>query len=191
MVVGWPIEPWVCLSFPGHEYPGVSADWVVGLGWNDTKKAGKLAKAEKRKQELKKIGAGYKKDSASGKMIIDESETEVHGKKGKEGASASTNAFLEAIHGADGFRRDARGAMKPNKKRKQDPSLDHDDEEEDEDDDEQKIQEAVQGFHIGERDSAANKKKKVKRVKERLGAEFKAKVCAPPPIHYIKISPSF
>ncbi|PLW51220.1 hypothetical protein PCASD_00968 [Puccinia coronata f. sp. avenae] len=137
--------------------------------------AGKLAKAEKRKQELKKIGAGYKKDSASGKMIIDESETEVHGKKGKEGASASTNAFLEAIHGADGFRRDARGAMKPNKKRKQDPSLDHDDEEEDEDDDEQKIQEAVQGFHIGERDSAANKKKKVKRVKERLGAEFKAK----------------
>ncbi|KAA1104760.1 hypothetical protein PGT21_031359 [Puccinia graminis f. sp. tritici] len=36
--------------------------------------AGKEAKAEKRKQELKRIGAGYKKDSETGKMIIDEEE---------------------------------------------------------------------------------------------------------------------
>jgi len=139
--------------------------------------AGKLAKAEKRKEQLKKIGAGYKKDATTGKMIIDEAENEGNQKKTKEGANASTIAFLEAIHGADGFRRDARGNVKPNKKRKQGhSSLDNDD---DDEDDEQTIQDAVKGFHIGDHDTTAGlpnkKKKKVKQVKERLGSEFKAK----------------
>ncbi|KNE92411.1 hypothetical protein PSTG_14188 [Puccinia striiformis f. sp. tritici PST-78] len=138
--------------------------------------AGKLAKAEKRKTELAKIGAGYKKDSLTGKMIIDDDEEDpVKLKAGNVNKNDSTNAFLEAIHGDDGFRRDARGNVKANKKRKQDQSNDNDN---DDDDDDQIIQEAVQGFHIA--DPAApndqnSKKKKVKRVKEKLGSEFKAK----------------
>ncbi|POW03350.1 hypothetical protein PSTT_11150 [Puccinia striiformis] len=140
--------------------------------------AGKLAKAEKRKTELAKIGAGYKKDSLTGKMIIDDDDEEedpVKLKAGNVNKNDSTNAFLEAIHGDDGFRRDARGNVKANKKRKQDQSNDNDN---DDDDDDQIIQEAVQGFHIA--DPAApndqnSKKKKVKRVKEKLGSEFKAK----------------
>ncbi|KAA1079194.1 hypothetical protein PGT21_003362 [Puccinia graminis f. sp. tritici] len=79
--------------------------------------ADKEAKAEKRKQELKRIGAGCKKDSETGNMIIDEKELT------KDGNDESTNALLEAVHGADGFRRDARGNVKANKKRKLDPDV--------------------------------------------------------------------
>ncbi|OAV88770.1 hypothetical protein PTTG_06335 [Puccinia triticina 1-1 BBBD Race 1] len=133
--------------------------------------AGKVAKAEKRKEALQRIGAGYKKDAETGKMIIesDDDEGPKAGTGGGGGTEDSTNAFLEAVHGADGFRRDARGVAKPNKKRKNHVRDDVDLDEQ---------VEAVQGLHLTDQDSGAlllNKKKKVKRVKEKLGAEFKAK----------------
>ncbi|KAA1079196.1 hypothetical protein PGT21_003456 [Puccinia graminis f. sp. tritici] len=136
--------------------------------------AGKEAKAEKRKQELKRIGAGYKKDSETGKMIIDEEESSQN-KSTKNGNDESTNAFLEAVHGADGFRRDARGNVKANKKRK----LDQDVVDRLEQDEEQQldIQDAVHGLQItdDQKTGSTHKKKKTKRVKEKLGSEFKAK----------------
>ncbi|KAA1082342.1 hypothetical protein PGTUg99_033938 [Puccinia graminis f. sp. tritici] len=122
---------------------------------------------EKRKQELKRIGAGYKKDSETGRMIIDEKESSQN-KSTKNGNDESTNAFLEAVHGADGFRRDARGNVKANKKRK----LDQDVVDRLEQDEEQQldIQDAVHGLQItdDQKTGSTHKKKKTKRVKERL-----------------------
>lgn len=90
------------------------------------------------------------------------SESEKNANEVKE--MNSTNAYLEAINGEDSFKRDSKGNIKFNKKRKQ-SHLNHDN-------DEDFIQEAVSSFHI---DNNA-KEKKVKKVKEQLGSEFKAKV---------------
>lgn len=64
--------------------------------------------------------AQFEKD-ASGRMIVNEEEG------GHEDGAESTNAYLEAVAGEDGFHRTAKGAVKANKGRKRSRQEEDDD----------------------------------------------------------------
>lgn len=147
-------------------------DLLEGARMTNRAVSAELKRVEKRKEELKKIGSQFKRDSKTGKMLIDEDSDEESDEEQRRtrDINRTTNAYLEAINGEDGFKRDAKGNIKFNKKKRKSTDLV-------DDDDQDSIQEAVQGFHLddGLDQAERNKKKKVKRVKEKLGAEFKAK----------------
>lgn len=134
--------------------------------------AGKLAKVEQRRTALAAHAASYKKDATTGKMMIEEEE-----EKEKEEPILGTNAYLEAIEGdeQEGQRRDERGRIKfkkPNGKRAREVL---------EEETLREMELGVEGLEMveggikkGREEGLEKNKKKMK--KERLGAEFKAKV---------------
>ncbi|EGG08288.1 uncharacterized protein MELLADRAFT_85044 [Melampsora larici-populina 98AG31] len=130
--------------------------------------AGKLAKLEKRKNQLSNHAKKFEKDTESGKMKIEE-EVEVEetkkSKSKKVEENEGFNAYLEAIEGEDGMYRDEKGKMKFKKpsdsKRRLDDLSDVENEE--------NLKDLVNGLDL----NSKNKKKKAK--KEKLGAEFKSK----------------
>ncbi|KAH9821822.1 NUC173 domain-containing protein [Melampsora americana] len=132
--------------------------------------AGKLAKLERRKDQLSKHAKKFEKDSESGKMKIEESEEsekeERKKVKKKTEEEEGFNAYLEAIEGEDGMYRDEKGKMrfkKPNAKRDREVLSDGDEGNE----------EGLMGLVNGLDLNSQKKKKKVK--KEKLGSEFKSK----------------
>lgn len=144
----------------------------------DPKMMGKISGMEKKatnEKRRERNGDRFQTDK-SGRMYIKEDDDD-KGKLGKakkrgredidDGGDSmmdiheSTNAYLEAIRGEDGFRRDGRGKMKANKAGKGD----------------MEENEMMMGGDDGMvMDNKRNKRKKTSQPAAKLGSEFKAKV---------------
>ncbi|KAG0147710.1 hypothetical protein CROQUDRAFT_42441 [Cronartium quercuum f. sp. fusiforme G11] len=138
--------------------------------------AGKLAKVEQRREALAAQAAKYKRDSDTGKMMIDDEEEDENKKnskkfssKNKAGAEedelSGMNAYLEAVYGEDGQTRDERGRVKFNKPTKAAAKRSREALEEE-------TLKELEGLEVS---SSKEPKKKARKAKEKLGAEFKAK----------------
>lgn len=130
-----------------------------------SKEAGRRAKREEQGSGSAK---GFKTDEKSGKIMFNEDSDDDGDAAGGDMPVDSTNAYLEAIRGEDGFRRDARGNVKLNKSTKRTRArLEEDELVED-------VKDRLADLGVAKPGQARAKKAK-KAGKEAIGQEFRAK----------------
>ena len=118
--------------------------------------------ASKKMDKRMAKSTSFPQDSA-GRMIF---KAPPKRKADDEDMEDSTNAYLDAIKGEDGFSRDAKGRVKANKSRKRDR----------EGSDDRWVDEIEGKLSLAPAEPAAKKRKA---GKQQIGAEFKAKVRSP------------
>ena len=132
--------------------------------------------ARRARREEGRDGASsrFRTDEESGKLMFNEDGDEDGGDGAADGEVDSTNAYLEAIRGEDGFHRDARGRVKMNKSTKRVRAQ----LEEDELLEDVKDRLADLGMQRGggaDGRAAPKQPKRQKKQKESIGQDFKAK----------------
>lgn len=112
--------------------------------------------------------AAFKVDEDTGRMVIDESEPEAeHPEKPSAGDMVAGSAYQTAMTSVDGMRRDDKGRLKFNKNTKRGRALEVEND-----------TDVLQDIMAEE----PPKKKKAKKEVEKLGGEFRSKVCLVPRI---------
>ena len=105
--------------------------------------------------------ADFKTDKETGRMIIDEDGSDAEGAAPSTGDLLAGSAYQTAMTSVDGMSRDARGRLKLNKANKRGRALEAEND-----------VDMLEGIM----DDDGDRRKKTKRVAEKLGSEFRSKV---------------
>lgn len=141
----------------------------------DEKMLGRISRANPAAEQAKRTkresqSANVKTDSRSGKLVFnDEDDDEQDGVGHDDAEMDSTNAYLEAIRGEDGFHMNARGQVKINKSTKRSRA------QLEEDELVENVKDKLEGLGMLREGGQRPKKQPKKKVKESIGQEFKAK----------------
>ena len=124
------------------------------------------ARRNKRETQASRV----KTDSRSGKLVFNEDDDDDRN-EGQQGDAEmdSTNAYLEAIRGEDGFHMNARGQVKVNKSTKRSRA------QLEEDELVETVKDKLEGLGMPKEGGQRPKKQPKKKVKESIGQDFKAK----------------
>lgn len=124
-----------------------------------------LARRNKRESQTAKV----RTDSRSGKLVFSDDDDGLDEADGNDQEMDSTNAYLEAIRGEDGFHMNARGQVKVNKSTKRSRA------QLEEDELVENVKDKLEGLGMPKEGGQRPKKQPKKKVKESIGQEFKAK----------------
>jgi hypothetical protein len=155
--------PWTCLIGPLPARSPVSQDSKASRCPMLTRFPSASDPSAKKRRRPGQDAEAFKVDADTGRMVIDDSDSEPEQQKQPSAADrVAGSAYQTAMTSVDGMRRDDRGRLKFNKNTKRGRALE-------EENDTDMLQDIMA--------EEPSKKKKAKKEVEKLGGEFRSKVC--------------